>query len=278
VFLQTIGWPTPSTTSILIRPRAGRRCFPACPVRSSDWLHRNRAPRRCRSGEPSWPTVAPGYLSWARAALAGQPRHVRRRLADWRVPVRHPAPGRVRRDRPRRSHYATFGHHYDRDNPRVRARAGRPRYGGTELLVTLGNFTLRRHAARAGRRPHARARSQPGSATAAAMTSIFTEYRSVMNYAYRDGRSDPGRRARRGSTAGPIPSWMRHPRRRTPLPTARLTRPVASAPPRAVPAGHPRTPTAPQPSGSASCGDMAAFDDWEASVKVGDRDAHGCLR
>lgn len=181
-------------------------------------------------------------------------------------------------------HYAIFGHYHDRDNREGSGASGIARgIGGTELLVTLGNFTRHVGTSReqAGALMHELGHNLGLRHGGCDDVNFKTEYRSVMNYAYQmAGLARGGDRDVIDFARGRVPSLDAS---LAEADTGLLDR-AADAPggsstaPRAVPSGTPRTPdVAPQPSGSRSCGDMAAFDDWgSVRLKMGAiGDPHG---
>jgi hypothetical protein len=174
-------------------------------------------------------------------------------------------------------HYAIFGHYHDRDNPEGSGASGIARgIGGTELLVTLGNFT--RHVGtpreQAGALMHELGHNLGLRHGGCDDVNFKADYRSVMNYAFQMA----------GLTRGGEHDVLDFAQGHGPALDATLTdtgagllgrttaRPGgASTAPRAVPSGTPVKPDlGPQPTEAASCGDMGAFDDWGAvRLRVG---------
>ncbi len=175
-------------------------------------------------------------------------------------------------------HYAIFGHYHDRDNPDGSGASGIARgIGGTELLITLGNFT--RHVGtpreQAGALMHELGHNLGLRHGGCDDVNFKPDYASIMNYAYqmaglkRGGERDVldfahGPALALSAPLGEGTGGLLAPRRKQAPGTA-------STAPGAVPSGTPvKADLGPQPVGSGSCGDMDAFDDWAAiRLKVG---------
>lgn len=174
-------------------------------------------------------------------------------------------------------HYAIFGHYHDRDNPDGSGASGIARgIGGTELLVTLGNFTGHVGTPReqAGALMHELGHNLGLRHGGCDDVNFKSDYASVMNYAFqmaalvRGGERDVLDFAR-----GPAPALDASLAEADAglLDRPSGTRGGASTASRAVPSGTAVKPDlGPRPSGSASCADMTAFDDWAVvRLKVG---------
>jgi hypothetical protein len=174
-------------------------------------------------------------------------------------------------------HYAVFGHYHDRDNPDGSGASGIARgIGGTELLVTLGNFS--RHVGtpreQAGALMHELGHNLGLRHGGCDDVNFKSDYASVMNYTYQmAGLSRGGDRDVLDFARGRAPALDDS---LADAEAGLLGRPSgtpggSSSAPRAVPSGTPVKPDiGPQPNSATTCGDMNTFDDWRAvRLRVG---------
>ena len=235
-------------------------------------LHVDAGPNSVLTAQRSW-----GALSRARAlpwqknlgtAASG--------TYDWTAfdAIRNAPGGFVETGRASIFHYAIFAHYHDLDDPHGWGASGNSRgIGGTDLLVTLGNFTRGVGTAReqAGTLMHELGHNLGLRHGGCDDTNLKPGYESVMNYAYQmEGVSRGGMRDVIDFSRGAAPVLddvlLDEP------PTLLANGPADTKAGSCVARGEVRAgitirpalpPAASKAAASDGCGDGTAFDDWK---------------
>ena len=167
-------------------------------------------------------------------------------------------------------HYALFAHYHDRDNPDGAGASGISRgIGGTDILLTLGNFTDGTGTPReqAGTLMHELGHNLGLRHGGCDDTELKPGYESVMNYAYqmggltRDGEADVLDFSRAVALEDEARGGPRRTGRGASQDAAKVHSGIAGAPATTATGRGNRSP---------SCAGISAWDDWRAiRLKVG---------